>query len=877
MKKILCAVLMLSMLFTSVIVNAYPDVEENTYANEAITVLSDLGILNGFEDGTFKPEDTITRAQMAKVICRCLGYEEVSLGETVFTDVASEHWAAGYINIAYGLKIINGNGDGTFSPENSVTYEQALKMIVCALGYEPMAASKGGWYQGYLTVASNLGITNEVNGKVGEAASRSAVACALYNAFDVQLMDQNSYRFDGQEEYTKINDTILSKYLKIKKYEGVVTEVPYSKKDTDTSEITLSNAFYEEYEDGSLEKFEVKSITADCTNIKNINSYLGKKVTAYIGEDSRNNIVYSIVEEINSNDVFTITAKDLIEDNSIGYIYYQTEKSNKDQKITIDNKNLIVLRNFEEDFTKIENTNDLISLIKGTKADVNGTVTFISNDNNKKYNVIVITTYDLAPAVIENIDVDDGIYSFNCYIGDIEDIDIEDNDLFISIIKDGKEVSIKDLAVGDTVSAIGEDNFRLLYVSSKTVNGTVTGKYEENGKQHVTINDTDYIVSSYYTDAIDFEEGTFYLDVENEIVYHDVEKVTNNSKYGLITAFGKDFGLNGSYQVEVVFINGKKGQYNLSSNVKYGDTSGDEEVYNKIINETFSDRAEPLDLINSVYEISLKGDDSVSKITKVTNSTKEVTNKKFDIDSMSYGPIDIDKNTTIFVVDDKDKVQLSDVTVGKAIDYFIDGEGEDFKLYPFNTKSYGDITTFIIGYNVINNVSKDSDSLIISNIMTKRIESIDEEGYVIKGIQGGKTIEYTFYDEDNDYDPSTLEAGDVILVGKEINGIISEYRILYDVDTNLTPDENLVKDCTSIVGTVSDVTNSKIYLVDGTEDGVPMKSSANYTLVDMTNNKRIIVEKKSKGTSIFGLSRNNCKVYIRYNDEVQTDVVVYRY
>jgi hypothetical protein len=133
MKKLLALMLSVAMIFTvGTGVMAYSDVEEGTYVSEAVTVLSGLDTLQGFEDGMFRPEEEVTRAQMAAIVCRMLGYEEqaqASKGTTAFTDVAGSHWASGYVNVAYAQGIINGYGNGMFGPEDSVTYEQAIKMI----------------------------------------------------------------------------------------------------------------------------------------------------------------------------------------------------------------------------------------------------------------------------------------------------------------------------------------------------------------------------------------------------------------------------------------------------------------------------------------------------------------------------------------------------------------------------------------------------------------------------------------------------------------------------------------------------------------------------------------------------------------------------
>ena len=78
MKKLLALMLSVAMVFTmGTSVFAYTDVEEGTYVSEAVTVLSNLGILNGYEDGSFKPEATVTRAEMAKIVCETLGYDNM--------------------------------------------------------------------------------------------------------------------------------------------------------------------------------------------------------------------------------------------------------------------------------------------------------------------------------------------------------------------------------------------------------------------------------------------------------------------------------------------------------------------------------------------------------------------------------------------------------------------------------------------------------------------------------------------------------------------------------------------------------------------------------------------------------------------------------
>lgn len=166
---------------------SFKDVPAGADYAEAVNTLADIGVLTGDENGNFNPNSTITRAEFATIICRLLGVdnEAKEIKQSSFTDVSASHWAVGYIAKANELGIINGNGDGTFSPESPVTQEQAVKMLVCAWGYEAEANEAGGWPNGYLSIAKDLGFTNDITINNSVAAKRSLVARIIYNALSV--------------------------------------------------------------------------------------------------------------------------------------------------------------------------------------------------------------------------------------------------------------------------------------------------------------------------------------------------------------------------------------------------------------------------------------------------------------------------------------------------------------------------------------------------------------------------------------------------------------------------------------------------------------------------------------------------------------------
>lgn len=91
-------------------------------------------VISGYEDGTFRPNNSINRAQTAKMIVLAKGWQPSSSGSSRFSDVPSGYWAYGYIETAYNKGIIGGYPDGTFHPEVEVNRAQLSKMLSLAMG-----------------------------------------------------------------------------------------------------------------------------------------------------------------------------------------------------------------------------------------------------------------------------------------------------------------------------------------------------------------------------------------------------------------------------------------------------------------------------------------------------------------------------------------------------------------------------------------------------------------------------------------------------------------------------------------------------------------------------------------------------------------------
>lgn len=107
----------------------FSDVGSEYWAQKAIADLTNKDIINGYPDGTFKPENNITRAEFAKVISLALGYPPDNTKPLGFSDLGLDHWSYGYVATAVEHGLVEGYPDGTYQPNKDVTKAEVLAII----------------------------------------------------------------------------------------------------------------------------------------------------------------------------------------------------------------------------------------------------------------------------------------------------------------------------------------------------------------------------------------------------------------------------------------------------------------------------------------------------------------------------------------------------------------------------------------------------------------------------------------------------------------------------------------------------------------------------------------------------------------------------
>ena len=162
--------------------HGFSDVPQDAVYCKAIAELSHICEL-GYGDGTFRPDETMTRAEFAALIIKILKPSALdgAKRDQIFTDVPATHWANQYITIAFDERLINGCGNGMFKPEGNIKYEEMIKIVVSyILGGELRGAS---YPDGYIDIAEELGI-NDIQSGIGQDSKRWQVAMLIYNAIN---------------------------------------------------------------------------------------------------------------------------------------------------------------------------------------------------------------------------------------------------------------------------------------------------------------------------------------------------------------------------------------------------------------------------------------------------------------------------------------------------------------------------------------------------------------------------------------------------------------------------------------------------------------------------------------------------------------------
>ena len=824
LKKVLALVLAFACAFTMFAGAAFTDQADIKVDTDVVDTLVSLGVVEGFEDGSFQPNGTVTRAQMAKMIYVLrTGKSDASAyndDKTSFTDIGS-HWARGYIKYCQSLGIIAGKSNTKFVPNEKVSAQEAAKMLLVTLGYDANKAGLVGtnWAAKTNALADENGLLEDVNTSFTGPCPRQYAAQLIYNTLDANTVVWRDDAYTNVNVIGGKNQTVGQKYM------GLM--------DTDDS-ILLS------VKEDSKGTFTVKALANDdvvtFTKVaKDYTDLLGQKVDVLAKASDK---VYGIYATSDNELAVKSTVGDL--------------DKLKTDTLKIDGTEYDIAAGAKIFTTSVATSraNNVDSIAAGTaysttafdSMDTANTVYAVSNDEDEKIDLFVVI-----PAHVAKVT---NVSSSSVVLSGIGSIDTDDYVAYEGLKKNDYVLYIKDnngTAYKDTLSKVD------------VVNATVDGV--KNGDEF-RINGTYYKAGtgvSKTPKAGDKVEAALY---GSRFYSMDINAATSVEDMLVVYAAGARMGgVATGAEAKVVFSDGTKSTINVTKIVDPKDSSFeydvDQNVAIKLANASGANyagtettvsgkvTAYAADLVvGALYTYEKDGSDY--KLTPVTADNDAGfddinavnTTKKYEksSDRATLGGNRIDDTATIFVVeklgDTNNANADAKVITGKSLSSWSNAWGTYAQTA---TNTNNGVKTVMAGVvaDISNGYGVNDDTYGIVNSDVVRVYGADGKRYYQFKLWNGSADEtvytknagldkgdvVTFDDDDKVGDirvlKTTVKTGaDAALLGvdgKYVTVAATPYTSAVSKEYKVTDDTSVlfIEDDKAVAGTVADLNSYK--------------------------------------------------------------------
>jgi hypothetical protein len=678
MKKVLSLVLVIAMVLSSFsfafAAPKFEDVVDTDY-EKAINTLVGLGVVTGYEDGTYRPERVVTRAEMAKLIVEILGYGNLVAGsKSNFADTQG-HWADAWIALAAGRGLVIGTGDGKFTPDRQVSYDEAITMVVRALGYTDDSNELKGmtWPTNFKVKAADLKLTKDVK-IAGTGADRGGVAQLLYNALEANMVTVDS---DGDVNYIKDGDDnkILLNALATKdRFVVAPKHLDEDDKAYMGDIVDLAPYMYQDIKVFVNDDDEVVYVTKVESDVKvgEFRSYTDVDGDVYIRIDGKNkayDLAYAVVDNVEADTIpvyYNGVEKDMTEDEMEG-VYEEDE-----------DPTIVDLHKADATFV-LNDAGDIVAIVANK-------LTNAARVTNKYNGRTKIQGFALP------LDDDDEVdYDKLTVTGEVDTLeDIEEDDVIVLFAGAGE------------VTTSADTEKLVIQVVRDTVEGRIT-KSNKDGQFY--INDKYYTVSQFPKD--DFEvglEGTFFLDHKGQLVALEEDDADEPKDYAVVTEV-----LDGDYNetakrvaldAEITLVNatGEEVTFKFDNKAKVGEDYIFDRSKGESDSQTVVDHDDDLKINGKLdeYDVIKYTVNSKGKISKITIEKDDPTipkdsDKKTDITGKKYV---FASNVVVFNLDGTD-VEVVDVDkLGDEVHIIASEENKNGEIEMFFVKGLGASDTY---------------------------------------------------------------------------------------------------------------------------------------------------------------------------------------
>lgn len=629
-KRIISLTLALLLSFSAFGAFAFDDTDGTDY-EAAVNVLSELDIVRGYEDKTFRPEGELSRGEFAAMIVRLVDTSVYTIPqEQIFSDVSKKHWAFEYVNAGYSIGYFSGYGDGTFAPDAKITFAEAVKAMVTMLGFERVAEARGGYPYGYIKVANDEELLDGISAAETHTATRGDVALLIYNCLDAPMLVQTSFGGDSQDFAKDPDRTILTEGLDCKKYEGIVTSTPV------TGIYTLPEANKDMVTVGT-EKFYIGKSGVD--------KYLGYELAVYATEKGNKKTVI-FFEVSDQNEIITLDADDIDPATNLKQVIY--EDGDKLRTVNIGGAQTVINGKCET----FSSSADL--------KPASGALTLLDNNADGTIDVVFVKEY--SHYVVSMVDAAN-MEIYDEYGKSPIRLKPNGSEIDYTIYRNGTLGKFKNIAVGSVLSVLQSRDGSYIEINIVTtpVRGEVIGIEDDSS---YTIGEGTYKRSADLPDSELIElgfSGTFYLDIEGRIIRIEAESAMKNNYCYLLSAKLKT-GLESILQLKVLNAKGEVTAYDAANKINVDGVQKSHSEVLTILGGAGSITQQPLR-----YELNSEGKISAIEIPQLTYPKTEDVLFRTGTRMFGYNVAD-----TAFLIDDKTTTIFRvPTTTGSDEDYMV--------------------------------------------------------------------------------------------------------------------------------------------------------------------------------------------------------------
>lgn len=841
-----------------------PDISGTKY-EEAAEILGALGIMVGdAESGSFRPNDNILRSEMAKVAVYTVGLEDVAKSsdyKTRFPDVVANHWSNGPINVADQQGMVIGDDVGTFRPDDPVLFQEAVTIMVRALGYEPKAATSGGYPTGYMVVASENQLLKGINAVAADPATRGDIAQLIFNSLTVKLMEQTG--FGSNISYEVVDKTLLYDRLNVEKAYGQITG---------TSETTLS---------GGSTAADDRIMIGDKTFIEGdtrAKQLLGYNVVYYarIDKNTDEKTLIAVRPQDSKNSVLTISAKDIVsvtgdpdKNKTVSY-WGNSDNDTKTKTASIVAAPVYIYNGKHNDKVTLE-------MLKPTA----GNLILVDTDVNNVYDIVFVNHF--TNIVVDSVSTATGRITDKYNNGSLL-LDPNDTNVKFSIIKDGYEINTGELTEWNVISYTVSEDKQLIkaYVSTESILGTVTQISDDGYK--IDNSTTTYKKAANYPNEIKLrDKGRFYLDVEGKIAAVDTNATVTGSAIRGSYAYLVNAGISGKIEDTL--------QFKLFTVA--GETVVLDAAKKMRVNNTYG--LEPNDVLSYFGK---DGQVTPQLITYETNASGKVTGIDLAEDRTAQGTPNKDAFTKNISAAEQvyksasgmlGNVKVTDSTV--VFDIPAEAGADTTRYAVRNRTMFSNDTPYdIIVYDLQDDFSAkaivvtsttgvtaaESPIVLVDEIASSQNEEFEEVD-IIYGLESGKRTELTSSDKNVFVKESgkRIKQGDIFQYSTDAKGAVDAITLLFDSEaagTEFTKD--ISKDLTVVYGRVTKKFADSVNLsVNGTVKNYSTADTTVYEYNSQRNSKNVNVV--TAGDIEIFEEGNEVRLFAKiYDDKVQELVIV---